>query len=242
MVHAIEPIHLRPTLSARTRKTIEEVVSAFENETPVIQYAYVENLGDGRGYTAGRAGFTTATGDLLTVVRRYVIVSQDPGFIHLLPTLILRSFDESDSTIGLELLPSLWADAATHDPRFRKIQDQVNNELYFNPALFRADDLGFKTPLGILCIYDTFIQHGKAGAEEIIRQLNPALTTEKEKILDFLKIRYEALMHPANRSTADVWQESVGRVDALRMLVNHDLYDLPVPFTINPFETPIEIR
>ena len=37
----------------------DELVSAFENSTTEVQYGYAENLGDGRGVTAGRAGFTT---------------------------------------------------------------------------------------------------------------------------------------------------------------------------------------
>src|ERR1041385_503456 len=36
-----------------------ELISVFENGTIELQYAYVEDLGDGRGYTCG-LGFTTA--------------------------------------------------------------------------------------------------------------------------------------------------------------------------------------
>jgi hypothetical protein len=46
-----------------TFKTIaDQMVSVFENETTSLQYGYIENLNDGRGYTAGRAGFVTRDG------------------------------------------------------------------------------------------------------------------------------------------------------------------------------------
>src|SRR5215211_6885999 len=50
---------------------VDKLISEFENSTSVIQYCYVEALDDGRGYTVGRAGFTSATGDLLEVAEQY---------------------------------------------------------------------------------------------------------------------------------------------------------------------------
>lgn len=49
------------------------LVSSAENSTTdyMEQYAYIEDMGDGRGYTARIIGFTTGTGDLLEVVKRY---------------------------------------------------------------------------------------------------------------------------------------------------------------------------
>ena len=34
-----------------------------------LQYGYIEDIGDGRGYTAGIIGFTTGIGDLPDVVK-----------------------------------------------------------------------------------------------------------------------------------------------------------------------------
>ena len=43
----------------------------FENEDTTLKYGYIQNLDDGRGFTAGRAGFTSANGDLLHVIKTY---------------------------------------------------------------------------------------------------------------------------------------------------------------------------
>lgn len=49
------------------RRRADQLISNFENSTSEIHYCYVEALDDGRGYTVGGAGFTSATGDLLEV-------------------------------------------------------------------------------------------------------------------------------------------------------------------------------
>ena len=47
-------------LNAEQRSRADQLVSIFENGTPLIQYDYAENLDDGRGVTVGQVGFTTA--------------------------------------------------------------------------------------------------------------------------------------------------------------------------------------
>lgn len=56
------------------RDTVFSLVSSAENSTTDFnaEYGYIEDIGDGRGYTCGIIGFTSATGDLLDVVRLYV--------------------------------------------------------------------------------------------------------------------------------------------------------------------------
>lgn len=52
------------------REIFYSFVSSAENSTLDYkeQYSYIEDIGDGRGYTAGIIGFTSGTGDLLLVV------------------------------------------------------------------------------------------------------------------------------------------------------------------------------
>jgi chitosanase len=217
----------------RLKRTMDEVISTFENDDPILHYSYIENIHDGRGYTAGRAGFTTATCDLLEVVQRYLEVRSDIGFSTLVPLLKLNCADRGESVIGLETLPLVWKKAAK-DPEFRKAQDDVSDELYYLPALASAKALGIQTPLGILCVYDTYIQHGADGFAAIAAKMNPALKDEKSRLLDFLNWRYDALIHPTEPGTDDAWAESVGRVSTLRNLIKQGRFNLETPFAINP--------
>lgn len=51
------------------RKFFALVSSAENSDTDYsLQYGYIEDIGDGRGYTAGIIGFTTGIGDLPDVV------------------------------------------------------------------------------------------------------------------------------------------------------------------------------
>lgn len=52
------------------RKEVFALVSSAENSDMdySLQYGYIEDIGDGRGYTGGIIGFTTGTGDLPDVV------------------------------------------------------------------------------------------------------------------------------------------------------------------------------
>ena len=47
------------------REIFYSIVSSAENSTLDYkeQYSYIEDIGDGRGYTAGIIGFTSGTGD-----------------------------------------------------------------------------------------------------------------------------------------------------------------------------------
>ncbi|MEU3356489.1 chitosanase, partial [Streptomyces sp. NPDC037389] len=56
-----------------------QLVSSAENSTLdwKAQYRYIEDIGDGRGYTAGIIGFCSGTGDMLDLVESYA--ERSPG-------------------------------------------------------------------------------------------------------------------------------------------------------------------
>jgi chitosanase len=59
------------TLPPALKSCAEQMISVFENESTSLRYDYIENLHDGRGYTAGSDGFETRDSDLLQVVEIY---------------------------------------------------------------------------------------------------------------------------------------------------------------------------
>jgi hypothetical protein len=59
------------SLTPNQKAVAEAVASVWENDTPILDYAYSENTHDGRGYTSGRAGFCTGTGDAIQVIDCY---------------------------------------------------------------------------------------------------------------------------------------------------------------------------
>jgi chitosanase len=229
-------------------QVIGQLVSVFENGTPEIQYAYVEDLDDGRGYTAGRAGFCTACGDLLTVVKTYTAQVPANPLAGYLPTLAELAASSSDSTRGLGGFEDAWHTAA-EDPAFRKVQDDVTDALYVTPARKIAEDNGVRSALGLGILVDTAVQQGTDtdpdGLPAMVTKTNAAVggtpaggTDEATWLRGFLAVRRATLEHPSSSDTSDVWKESVGRVDAFAALLDAGNLDLVTPFTINPFGDP----
>ncbi|MDX3683935.1 chitosanase [Streptomyces sp. AK04-4c] len=136
-----------------------QLVSSAENSTLDWkgQYGYIEDIGDGRGYTAGIIGFCSGTGDMLALVELYA--EREPGNV-LAPYLpALRAVDGTDSHEGLD--PGFtgdWAGAAS-DPVFQQAQNDERDRVYFDPAVRqgKADGLG---TLGQFAYYDAIVMHG----------------------------------------------------------------------------------
>jgi chitosanase len=234
-------------ITATQRLIADQCISVFENGVPAIQYAYIENIQDGRGYTAGRAGFTTRTCDLLEVVRRYDALRPGQPIADHLPLLETYCSNDDASVAGLDRLPADWAAAAT-DSLFLQVQDALVDEYYFQPALDQALDLGLHFPLSLLNLYDACIQHGDGddpdGLRAMIERTNkktggsPADGKDEKKWLDnFMKVRKETLRDPADESTRDAWRESVTRVDALRLLCEDEAFYLVPKVHLYVYET-----
>jgi chitosanase len=56
----------------REKQIAMELVSSAENSTLDWgrEYGYIEDIGDGNGYTAGLIGFCSGTGDMLEIVEQ----------------------------------------------------------------------------------------------------------------------------------------------------------------------------
>ena len=136
-----------------------QIVSSAENSSLdwKAQYKYIEDIDDGRGYTAGIIGFCSGTGDMLDLVEYYTQVKPGNVLAKYLPAL--RRVDGSDSHAGLD--PDFtkdWAKAA-QDAEFRKAQDHERDRVYFNPAVTQGKSDGVGT-LGQFIYYDAIVMHG----------------------------------------------------------------------------------
>ncbi|MGP3925395.1 chitosanase [Streptomyces sp. 8N616] len=141
-----------------------KLVSSAENSSLdwKAQYKYIEDIGDGRGYTAGIIGFCSGTGDMLDLVELYTQRKPDNVLAKYLPAL--REVNGSDSHEGLD--PTFTGDweKAAQDPEFTKAQDDERDRVYFNPAVSRGKEDGIGT-LGQFAYYDAIVMHGDGDDE-----------------------------------------------------------------------------
>ncbi|WP_328672252.1 chitosanase [Streptomyces sp. NBC_00328] len=136
-----------------------KLVSSAENSSLdwKAQYKYIEDIGDGRGYTAGIIGFCSGTHDMLDLVELYT--RRKPGNVLAKYLPALREVDGSDSHEGLDPgFPADWRRAA-QDSAFQQAQNDERDRVYFNPAVGqgKADGIG---ALGQFTYYDAIVMHG----------------------------------------------------------------------------------
>ncbi|MFI7388795.1 chitosanase [Streptomyces sp. NPDC049813] len=149
-----------PALDDPEKKELaQQLVASAENSTLDWrgQYGYVEDIGDGQGYTAGIIGFCTGTHDLLALVERYTRAHPDNALARYLPAL--RRVDGSDAHTGLDPgFRAAWK-AEAKVAAFRAAQDEERDRIYFDPAvrLAQRDGLG---ALGQFVYYDAMVMHG----------------------------------------------------------------------------------
>ncbi|MFI6337526.1 chitosanase [Streptomyces sp. NPDC050535] len=145
--------------SPEKKELAQQLVASAENSTLDWRsaYAYIEDIDDGQGYTAGIIGFCTGTHDLLVLVEDYTEDHPDNGLARYLPAL--REVDGTDSHEGLDPgFTEAWRKEASV-AAFRKAQDAVRDRVYFDPAVRRAELDGLGT-LGQFIYYDAMVMHG----------------------------------------------------------------------------------
>ncbi|MFE9560615.1 chitosanase [Streptomyces sp. NPDC006487] len=156
-----------------------QIVSSAENSSLnwKAQYKYIEDIDDGRGYTAGIIGFCSGTHDMLELVEYYTQIKPGNVLAKYLPAL--RKVDGSDSHAGLD--PNFtkdWVKAAS-DSDFKKAQDHERDRVYFNPAVSRGKSDGVGV-LGQFTYYDAIVMHGDGDDSTSFRNIRKrALTKAK---------------------------------------------------------------
>ncbi|GEK02877.1 chitosanase [Streptomyces sp. 1-11] len=224
-----------PGLAAPAEKELaQRIVASAENSTLDWRgsYGYIEDIGDGRGYTAGIIGFCTGTHDLLTLVERYTRAHPGNGLAPYLPAL--RKVDGTGSHQGLDPgFTAAWK-AEAKLPAFRAAQEEERDRVYFDPAvrLAKLDGLG---TLGQFVYYDAMVFHGPGTGrdgfyglrERALRKAgSPSLGGSERAYLGvFLDVRREAMR---SRSSAI----DTTRVDtAQRRFLREGNLELRTPLT-----------
>jgi chitosanase len=225
----------------RKKDVAMQIVSTAENSSTNwrAQFGYIEDIGDGRGYTAGIIGFCSGTHDMLALVEEYT--RRKPGNILAKYLPALRAVDGTPSHAGLgDPFTADWRRAAD-DSVFQRAQEDERDRQYFNPSLSLAKGDGVRA-LGQFAYYDAAVMHGFSGMQSI---RNAALRSRKPPAqggneTDWLNAFLDARVAEMKTEAA---HEDTSRVDtAQRVFLRNGNLDLNTPlhfavygdnFTIN---------
>ncbi|KAI8147851.1 lysozyme-like domain-containing protein [Fennellomyces sp. T-0311] len=241
------------SIDNHTTKMAQLITNVFENGVTSIGYAYIEDIGDCRGYTSGYIGFTTGTNDAYMVVLQYLKQRPDSPLKKSLNELKkLSQYDFSDprraSTKNLKKTQYAenWKKAACSDAAFVQTQLDIGRSMYLKPALKYAASVGVHSNLGKAIFYDTIIQHGWQYTEpqinlpRILQLTGRKRSNESEKqyLTRFLTTRREL----ACCSPSSVWNESASRMSDLQKLVDDwdRNKDLAQPVHLESFDVTVK--
>ena len=152
--------------NAAKKDVAMQLVSAAENSSLDwrAQFRYIEDIDDGRGYTAGIIGFCSGTGDMLELVEAYTAAVPGNVLAKYLPAL--RTVNGTDSHAGLDpTFTNDWRTAA-NDSRFQAAQESERDRVYFNPSVRDGKSDGVRA-LGQFAYYDAAVMHGYEGMRQI---------------------------------------------------------------------------
>lgn len=166
--------------SAAPRGIIEQLTSIFENDTPELQYTYCQNIHDRRGYTFGFAGFTSGTFDGTEFLQEYIRLHPGNILARFLPAFEKIDAGPHDdegrnpSVAGLEGFPAAFRTCGG-DPAFAQAQENLVDELYWNPSQHIARHAGVRLPITRGQFYDACINLGEDGLQDLVRRTDRAL-------------------------------------------------------------------
>lgn len=226
------------TITSNQKSVIDSVLSIFETgkiPTPAA-YSTCSVLTDGAGISYGKHQSTDKSGSLDKIVDLY-IGKNSTHSAALKPYLPALAANES-TKVNPKSLPQWTKDLivllrlAGTDPVMQSCQDQIFDSNYWIPAVGHATNVGLKTALGHLVIYDTCIHSGPGGVA-VIRARFPEKSPanggdEKLWVKAYIAARRNWLLAKSN----PLVQKTVYRMDSLSAIAAADNWDLVTPLVV----------
>jgi chitosanase len=194
----------RGSMNGSVQALCQKITNIFEVDDPLGDYAYVEDLRDGRGFTVTHYGFCENTGDLNAVIKAAGLE------------------DVLELKTNRKKFPANWKKCHRDSASRSKLiaaGDSVARRLYWEPATkaVKEDNLS-DNPFAYAVYYDTIIQHGGGDDPDSFYAIRREAGGD---LRVFLNVRRRVLLHATDPDTREAWRKSVDRVDALEELSNN---------------------
>ncbi|KAJ2553456.1 hypothetical protein EV175_002933 [Coemansia sp. RSA 1933] len=237
------------TMCACAKDIAIMITGIYENSDTLAHYDYCENIGDGRGYTAGIAGFCTGTGDAWVVIQEYKNLTGSYGEFESMVTYLEKyASDSSGSTTGITNYCKIWESLGKSDKQFQQAQDNIRDQMYYYPAQVASNNLGLKFDVSQGQLFDTAIEHGPDddadGMLALINDTNNAFTSDQPGdssstlninghqvdeivwLTKFIAVRTNDLKHPkeADNQGQNYWAKTTYRTVSYSNIIEQKEY------------------
>ena len=231
-------------ITKEQKRVVDCVLSIFETgKIPSrASYSTCTILSDGAGISYGKHQATDRAGSLDKIVQLYiekngVVAEQLKPFLARLSANETAKLNPNKQPVWAQKLVEILKSAG-EDPVMREAQDEIFDSGYWIPALGHASNIGLKTALGYLVVYDTCIHSGPGGIANIRAKFPEASPSkggdEKAWITAYVKARRGWLLGNSN----PLVQKTVYRMDAFDVLINTDSWDLIAPLKVRGVTIP----
>ena len=220
------PFHLQIMDMMKLKNRIKAISNVFEVGDQQADYSYIEDLDYGRGLTVTSYGFCTCNSEVTDIIKFYDPLAPGNGLGPFLP--FLPPAQESLTKERFAEFSNVWGEETKLSNILREVCEKYADQLYFDPAVKFAKEAKISTPIGVSIIYDTLLQHGGGDDEDSLSAIYqrtvaqtgwPHVGSEADFLRAMLEMRRADLTNPQNTDTAEVWRESVPRIDALLELL-----------------------
>ena len=219
--------------SGNLRKEVFALVSSAENSTLDYskQYSYIEDIHDGRGYTAGIIGFTSKNGDLLDVIRYYTRLKPHNPLKKYIPALKQVRSTASHKGLGSNFVKA-WKKVG-RSTKMIQAQNHILNKQYMDPAISNAEK-DHLSPLGQYIYYDALVVHGDGMDPDSFGGIRKTALSkakapsqggsEAHYLYTFLKVRATVMQK-------EEAHQDLSRINTQRKFIKEEKWDLQLPLT-----------
>ena len=167
------PIPLPGNMTSKQCDNILSLVSIAENSTInwYDNYTYIQDIGDGRGYTCNIVGFCSGTGDLLFFFQRIKEIDNKHPLVEFIPAL--QKINGTDSHEGCNGLINAIK-KCKNDPVYIEATWKTIIFFYWMPVMVTANSLGIQWPITKGQLYDINLNMGNLSLVSKVKSIPPS--------------------------------------------------------------------